>query len=87
MRLKSLKRALFVHFGNIGLRVEKDDKTEIPMMGVPPNIFQALTLIKMNYLQVENKCNLKPIGLKLTHIARNERYEKPFSCTDPKILP
>ena len=54
------------------------------MMGVPPNIFQALTLIKINYLQVENRFNLKPIGLKLTHIARNERYEKPFSCTDPK---
>ena len=38
----------------------------------------------MNYLQVENKCNLKPIGLNLTHITWNERYEKPFSCTDPK---
>ena len=38
----------------------------------------------MNYLQVEKKLKLKPIGFNLTHIARNELHERPFSCRDPK---
>ena len=38
----------------------------------------------MNYLQVEKELKLKPIGFNLTHIARNELHERPFSCRTPK---
>ena len=38
----------------------------------------------MNHLQVEKELKLKPIGFNLTHNARNELHERPFSCRTPK---